>query len=147
MPDTKPGAAYLHALRDHLHECEDDIQTLGDILATRPWTRLEQHAAERTLQILIESCIGAAKHWARRETGHVSGEAMTAFQRLTDKGLIDNQTSWRKIIGLRNVLVHDYLDVDERIVRDVIERGHYRGLLDFARKALLALDDTEAERT
>ena len=140
MPELHhPGEAYIDALLSHLDACRMDIETLRDILSQRPWSRLEQHAAERTLQILIESCIGAAKHWARRETGGVSGEAMTAFQRLADKGVIDTSIHWRKIIGLRNVLVHDYLEVDSDIVRAVIEDGHYKGLLAFARNAVQAV--------
>ncbi|MFC3285749.1 type VII toxin-antitoxin system HepT family RNase toxin [Litchfieldella rifensis] len=139
MPETHPGTAYLDALDNHLDECQADIKLLRDILQQRPWSRLEQHAAERTLQVLIESCIGIAKHWARQETGHTSSEAMAAFQRLMDKGVIDANTPWRKIIGLRNVLVHDYLEVDDEIVRDVIEQDHYLELLGFSRDAILAL--------
>ncbi|KGE78683.1 type VII toxin-antitoxin system HepT family RNase toxin [Halomonas salina] len=139
MPDTRPSPAYLHAQRQHLADSEQDIQALETILAERSWSRLERHAAERTLQLLIESCIGLAKQWNRRETGQTSAEALTAFQRLADAGLIEAATPWRRIIGLRNVLVHDYLEVDERIVRDVIEARHYHALLDFADTALTAL--------
>ncbi|KFF49858.1 hypothetical protein GY26_05530 [Gammaproteobacteria bacterium MFB021] len=139
MADTHPGTAYLDALGDHLNECQVDIDVLRDISRQRPWSRLEQHAAARTLQVLIESCIGVAKHWARQQTGHTSGEAITAFQRLMDKGVIDTTTPWRKIIGLRNVLVHDYLKVDDEIVRDVIEQDHYLALLAFSRDAIEAL--------
>ncbi|WIX31891.1 DUF86 domain-containing protein [Salinicola sp. JS01] len=139
MADTHPGTAYLDALGDHLNECQADIDVLRDISRQRPWSRLEQHAAARTLQVLIESCIGVAKHWARQQTGHTSGEAITAFQRLMDKGVIDTTTPWRKIIGLRNVLVHDYLKVDDEIVRDVIEQDHYLALLAFSRDAIEAL--------
>lgn len=134
-----PGEAYLDALRSHLDNCQIDIGTLRDILQQRPWSRLEQHAAERTLQVLIESCIGVAKHWARRETGIMSNEVLTAFQRLADNNVIDTSIHWRKIIGLRNVLVHDYLEVDSDVVRDVIEKGLYRELLAFARDAIHAL--------
>ncbi|MHB0775287.1 type VII toxin-antitoxin system HepT family RNase toxin [Halomonas sp. WWR20] len=139
MLENHFNAAYIDALENHLDECEADIEVLRSILAERPWSRIERHAAERTLQVLIEGCIGVAKHWARRETGHISGEALTAFQRLTDKGVIGGETPWRKIIGLRNVLVHDYLEVDTEIVRDIVEQEHYRALLAFSRNALQAL--------
>ncbi|GGY07582.1 hypothetical protein GCM10007160_38850 [Litchfieldella qijiaojingensis] len=147
MNETHPGTAYLDALDNHLKECQADVEILRDILSQRPWSRLEQHAAERTLQVLIESCIGVAKHWARQETGYTSGEAMAAFQRLMDKGVIDTSTPWRKIIGLRNVLVHDYLEVDDEIVRDVIEQDHYQELLRFSHDAIVALRQSPSGST
>jgi uncharacterized protein YutE (UPF0331/DUF86 family) len=137
--DTKPGNAYLLALGRHLDECEMDIATLKDILSERPWSRLERHAAERTLQVLIEGCIGVAKHWARHETGRPSDEALSAFERLADLGRISHDVPWRKVIGLRNALVHDYLDVDDEIIKDVIASDHYRSLIDFARQAISTL--------
>jgi len=129
----------LLALGRHLDECEMDIATLKDILSERPWSRLERHAAERTLQVLIEGCIGVAKHWARHETGRPSDEALSAFERLADLGRISHDVPWRKVIGLRNALVHDYLDVDDEIIKDVIASDHYRSLIDFARQAISTL--------
>lgn len=140
MADSKPGIAYLVALNEHIDECEIDIETLKQIVSQRPWSRLERHAAERTLQVLIESCIGVAKHWARRETGATSPDALGAFERLIERGCIGHEIPWRKVIGLRNALVHDYLDVDDRIVSEVIEVGHYQPLLTFARQAAKALE-------
>lgn len=135
----RPATAYLMALGDHLDECEADIATLEAIRAERPWSRLERHAAERTLQVLIEGCIGVAKHWAKAETGTPANEALSAFERLIDAGRIGHEVPWRKVIGLRNALVHDYLDVDDAIIEAVIRDGHYRQLLAFARQAIEAL--------
>lgn len=141
MAEAKPTPAYLMAVGDHLDECEADIANLKAILADRPWSRLERHAAERTLQVLIEGCIGLAKHWARRETGRPASEAASAFEHLIDRGQIGHEVPWRKVIGLRNALVHDYLDVDPQIIQDVIERDHYQSLLDFGRQAIAALGE------
>ncbi|TFH86666.1 DUF86 domain-containing protein [Billgrantia azerbaijanica] len=139
MAEAKPTAAYLMAVGDHLDECETDIANLKTILADRPWSRLERHAAERTLQVLIEGCIGLAKHWARREIGRLTSDAASAFEHLIERGQIGHEVPWRKVVGLRNALVHDYLDVDPQIIQDVIEQDHYRSLLDFGRQAIAAL--------
>ncbi|WP_163557490.1 DUF86 domain-containing protein [Halomonas sp. NO4] len=139
MAEAKPTAAYLMAVKEHLDECETDIATLKSILAERPWSRLERHAAERTLQVLIEGCIGLAKHWARHEIGRPTSEASSAFEHLIDRGRIGHEVPWRKVIGLRNALVHDYLDVDPEIIQDVIEQDHYRTLLAFGIQAIEAL--------
>ncbi|MBA2778961.1 type VII toxin-antitoxin system HepT family RNase toxin [Billgrantia kenyensis] len=140
MGDSRPGISYLVSLRQHIEECETDIGTLNQIAKGRPWTRLERHAAERTLQILIEGCIGVAKHWAKRETGKVSQSALGAFETLIERGVIGHEVPWRKVIGLRNVLVHDYLEVDEQVVAEVIQTGHFKPLVSFARQAIAALE-------
>lgn len=131
--------AYTTAQRQHLAECEQDLETLRGELESRSWTRIERSAAERTLQVLIESCIGIAKHWAKQSTGHLSAEPRKAIEALREKGLIDDTIPWNKVIGLRNVLVHDYLDVDVEILESVIRQQYYKPLLKFAHQGLEAL--------
>ncbi|MCC4264630.1 DUF86 domain-containing protein [Oceanimonas baumannii] len=138
MADTRPNA-YLNAQKEHVDQCELDLSELKQRLQQGPWSRFEQRAAERTLQVLIESCIGLAKHWAKKETGMASNEALTAFNRLVEKGVIDKSTPWRKVIGLRNALVHDYLEVDPDIVHSVIFSDYHQELIDFARLGIKAL--------
>lgn len=130
---------YTISVRHHLDECEQDLTELKQILAERSWRRLEQSAAERTLQVLIESCIGVAKNLAKQRIGFVSPEPRKAFAALVEHKLIDESVPWPKVIGLRNALVHDYLDVDESIVRSVIEQDYYMLLLAFAREGLAKL--------
>lgn len=139
MPDGQQSA-YLSAQRQHLEECELDLAELGTRLEQRPWSRIERHAAERSLQLLIEACIGLAKHWARHETGGACRDAATGFERLQDAGKMDSTVPWRKVIGLRNVLVHDYLDVDPEIVKSVIAHRHYLAIIEFGHQALVALE-------
>lgn len=130
---------YKTSLTIHLDECEQDLAELKGILSERPWRRIERSAAERTLQVLLEGCIGVAKNLAKQTIGFSSPEPRKAFAALLDHGLIDSSVPWGKIIGLRNALVHDYLDVDDSIVQSVIERGYYLPLLAFARQGLREL--------
>jgi uncharacterized protein YutE (UPF0331/DUF86 family) len=134
MPDI--SNAYLTAQRQHLTDCELDLQALAELLENRDWTRLERSAAERTLHLLIESCIGIAKHRARQLTGKPCENVMSAFERLHDANPDATTVPWRRVVGLRNVLVHDYLEVDNRIVKSVIQQDYYRSLIDFARATL-----------
>lgn len=136
---TLANNAYVTAQKEHLIECEQDLDELKALLQRRPWSRLERAAAERTLQVLIESCLGVAKHWAKSITSHVSPEARKAIEVLQERGEIDHSIPWRKVIGLRNVLVHDYLDTDVEVLESLIRNEHYRPLLAFAHKGLQAL--------
>lgn len=138
------NSAYLLALSEHISLCEHDLKTLQEILAERDLSRLEQHAAERTLQVLIESAIGLAKHWARAELNITHSEALASFNNLADNGLIEKSDNWRRVVGLRNVLVHDYLNVDIQIVQDIIKSAYFKDILTFARQAIKALEQLKS---
>lgn len=43
---------------------------------------------------------------------------------------------WRKIIGLRNVLVHDYLNINPEIIRSIISQGYSDQFFSFAEQGL-----------
>ncbi len=57
-----------------------------------------------------------------------------AFRLLEENGIIDSNMSknMQGMVGFRNIAVHDYKEIDETILRDVIE-NHLNDLLDFAR--------------
>ncbi len=57
-----------------------------------------------------------------------------AFKILEENNIIDNDLSktMQKMIGFRNIAVHDYRSLDEDVLQDVIE-NHLNELLDFAR--------------
>ncbi len=50
----------------------------------------------------------------------IIGEAAIYISGLTKKKFAD--VNWREIIGLRNLLIHEYFGVDERIVWEVIKK-------------------------
>lgn len=86
----------------------------------------------------IEACIGVAKHWARALAKHTPADAYQAFEILAQRGVLatDSLSGWRKIIGLRNALVHDYLNIDPEIIRSVIAQGYSDQLFVFAHQGL-----------
>ncbi|WP_269618870.1 hypothetical protein [Zhongshania sp. BJYM1] len=55
-------SAYLTALSEHIDQCEYDLKSLREMLSKGKFSRLKQHTTKRTLQMLIESAIGLAKH-------------------------------------------------------------------------------------
>lgn len=118
-------------------EIEDDLKDLTQILTNRSLTRHEYHSAERLLQVLIESCIGLSKHWIKLLEKTVPTDAYQAIKLLKGHGYISDEEAlnWKKIIGLRNALVHDYLNIESEIIKKIINDQFYTALIDFAKKA------------
>lgn len=50
----------------------------------------------------------------------IMGEALSQLARL-DAKLVARITDYRRIVAFRNILIHGYADVDDRIVWDVVE--------------------------
>lgn len=139
MDDT-----YIFSMREHLGELKSELQGLTDIINQRNLSRYEYRAAERTLQVLIEACIGIAKHWNYTlfKIAPADAYAYAAFEKLSQQGVeAVNDVEWRKIIGMRNALVHDYLNIEPDIIRAVIKKTAYNGLLEFANNGLSALQE------
>ena len=57
-----------------------------------------------------------------------------AFILLEENNIIDSKITknMQGMVGFRNIAVHDYKEIDEEILKDVIE-NHLNDLLDFAR--------------
>lgn len=130
--------AYISALRLSLSRYQAELSEIRAILHERALSNLEYRAAERTLQVSIEASIGVAKHWARALAKHTPQDAYQAFEILAQRGVltVDSLSGWRKIIGLRNALVHDYLNIDPEIIRSVIAQGYSDQLFIFANQGL-----------
>lgn len=64
-------------------------------------------------------------------------EKRGAFELLQKNGLISKETekNMKKMIGFRNIAIHAYKNIDEKILIDVIE-NHLNDLLEFAREML-----------
>jgi uncharacterized protein YutE (UPF0331/DUF86 family) len=131
--------AYILAMEAHLNECRVDLDRLHDIFTKAQPSHFEMRVAERTLQVLIEACVGIAKHWVKAERGTAPPDAYRGFEALSQAGIGVNLELWRSIIGLRNALVHDYLSVDAEVIRRVIQEKRYLELLEFAATGLGAL--------
>ena len=130
--------AYIGALRISLSRYKAELSEIRAILALRALSNLEYRAAERTLQVSIEACIGVAKHWAKALASHTPQDAYQAFEILAQRGELSPDTliGWRKITGLRNALVNDYLNIDPEIIRSVIAQGYSDQLFTFAEQGL-----------
>jgi len=137
MDDT-----YLFSIREHLSDLEKELQGLTEIIKQRDLNCYEYRASERILQILIEACIGIAKHWCYALNQIAPTDAYSAFEKLSQQGVKNIEImEWQKFIGMRNNLVHDYLNIDAEIIRFVIKKSTYNELFIFADNGLMALNE------
>lgn len=131
----------LTALQTYLNELNQQIDNyvfeLNELAEIENLKQRDYYAIERLLQVLVEACIGISKHWLKVLGKSVPNEAYQAFELLVRHGLLPESEllTWRKIIGLRNALVHDYLNLDHAIVLSVLRGKHYLKLAQFIRDA------------
>lgn len=131
-------ALYIREVTRHIDEY---MQELDELSQVDQLNNRDYRAAERLLQLMTEVCIGLSKHWLKKYKNTTSSNAYQTFSELTQLGaLTDNELlSWCKIIGLRNALVHDYLNIDQEIVKTIIKNQHYVTMHLFSQKAMAEL--------
>lgn len=80
-------------------------------------------SAERFLHLAIEAILDMGNHViADMDLGIVNWYSDIPSI-LAEKGYIDSdqEKNWLQMIGFRNTLVHDYLDIDRSIVYDILQ--------------------------
>jgi len=132
---------YLLEAEKHQEKYLSELEELRIDLIAGQFKSRDYRATERLLQILTELSIGLAKHWLKDLQGHSAAEAYQTFSQLTEHGQLTSSelSNWKKIIGMRNGLVHDYLNIDLLIVEKIIKNKQYIQLAEFNKKALQAL--------
>jgi len=128
--------AYRDAMREHVEQLAEELAEIGQRLAEGPRTQILYRATERSLQLLVEACIGIAKQTLKGRGVQVPSDARQVFAKLGALGLDLTGADWNRIIGLRNVLVHDYLNLSPERITEVVKGGSYKVLLEFARALL-----------
>ena len=112
-------------------------------IADTPWERFsgdpEKYAsAERFLQIAVEVLSDLGAHVVARVAAGPVDRYRDVPDRLLEAGRLTEAQAelWRRVVGFRNVIVHDYLDVDRAIVYDVLR--HRLGDLRELHRAVLS---------
>lgn len=144
MKPKAPGAADTVVLDAKLRELS---RRLKRIESRRPASAKALAADEdlqdilaRNLEVAIQNCIDIALHLCAAQ-GTVPPTAAQAFAVLAQAGSIDKGLAQRlqRAVGFRNVLVHEYTELDWKIVMQVLRSGT-RDLADFGTAVLGILD-------
>jgi uncharacterized protein YutE (UPF0331/DUF86 family) len=106
-------------------------------------TELEYQGLVHSLQVLIENGIGKAKHILKRFGLAVLVPAYDAFEKLAERHLVSRaeKANWRRVVGFRNTVVHEYMQVDMDLVRQIVMDGEYSFVTDFLKKLLADFRD------
>ncbi|GAB4489211.1 MAG: DUF86 domain-containing protein [Anaerolineales bacterium] len=117
----------VEVLQKRIQKIDEYLQLLQKYqkIALKDFLSEPEHynSAERLLQLAIEATIDMGNHLvADMNLGHADYGAQIP-DILADKGLISRELAdvWVKMIGLRNILVHDYLDISHQIVYEIIQ--------------------------
>jgi uncharacterized protein YutE (UPF0331/DUF86 family) len=119
MVDPDIVTRRLLALNEALADLERPAARDVNALTT---DRVLRSAVERWLQVAVESCIDLAYHVISQRGWAPPESARAAFVILARHSVIEPELAERlgQATGLRNVLVHDYVSVDLRILAKVV---------------------------
>ena len=134
---------YLVEVNSHKAKYLKELDELSFDLTQSGLKSRDYLAAERLLQVFTEMCIGLSKHMVKKVQVKSATEAYQSFSLLKEHNIISSNElrTWKQIIGLRNGLVHDYLNIDLLIIEDILREKHYQALADFTEKAVKFLSD------
>jgi len=103
------------------------------LAGSSPLSRLEQNGVLHAIQLLVENAVGKAKHLLKAHEKPVPVSAYDCFVALIELGVVAEQDlpAWNAAIGLRNKIVHDYMNIDMVRVLELVRLGHYRFVTAF----------------
>jgi len=140
-------------MRDELYEHEllSNARRMTRILdgfhdSQEPFSETESLAIQRALQILVESVIGMSRYVAETALGIRVAKSRESLDELRRMGVLDHEAHARllRIVGFRNILVHDYLNIDDVVVSAIVRKREYAFLMDVLSMLTAYLDSGEA---
>jgi len=99
------------------------------------------YAMERMLQILIESMIGLARYVLKAQFHSIYSKSGEAFEELYKRNVLNDEDLklTKKMVGYRNILVHDYLKVNPAITKQLVKNRDFLAIQAIQKKMLQQL--------
>lgn len=113
----------LRAKLRRIHELVDQLADLGPVDAARLTAEsVTALALERILTLLVDLAFANNSHVAVARLGRAPDTYAESFTLAAQAGMIDGglAAALRPSVGMRNVLVHNYLAVDQERVADAV---------------------------
>jgi len=94
---------------------------------------IEEQALLHSIQVITENAIGKARHWLKANNDSTTVSAYDVFEALKAIDVIglEELNQWKKVIGLRNAIVHEYMKIDIELVLTVVKNKQYEFILQF----------------
>ncbi len=110
-----------------LDEARQQLQKGGRL------SRLEENGVLHALQILVENAIGKAKQILKANDEPVPVSAYDALAALARIEVINAEDlpAWNAVIGLRNRIVHEYMNIDVSRVLEFVQVDQHRFVVEF----------------
>lgn len=108
-------------------------QAIAILDSGRALTALEQSGVLHALQVLIENAIGKGKQLLKAQGQPVPVSAYDTFKALSESGIVNPSElpMWNAVIGLRNRIVHDYMNIDMAQVLTLIAARRHLFVVQF----------------
>lgn len=125
--------AYVFAIKEQVAQHLAGLDELACTIQKRPLTFNERSAVERNLQVLIEAAIGCSKHYLKKISKPVPSEARASIERIYEQLAITTPeiNEMRGAIGMRNAIIHDYLNLDWKKLEAVLAKQKYYNVKDY----------------
>lgn len=104
----------------------DDLRSVRGLTADKlSRDRMTRHAVERILIQLVDLAVSVNGHVAAARLGRGPATYRDSFRLAAEAGLLDAQLADQLApsSGLRNVLTHEYVEVDLQLVAQSVERA------------------------
>lgn len=131
-----------------LHRSEQAVARLRRVYA-QGWNAYRadpdlQDISDRNLQVAIERCIDIANHIIAAQGLRLPQSSGDAFSVLAEASLLPADLAERlaRAAGLRNIIVHEYLQVDRRLLFESLSQ--LSDLTEFARHMVALLENHES---
>ncbi len=101
----------------------DDLDALGEVTQERLESdRFDRHVVEHVLAQLVQLAVAVNSHLAAAVLGEAVTDYRSSFDAAARAGLVTTELAalLRSSVGLRNVIVHEYLDLDLAVVASAV---------------------------
>lgn len=139
MTPTQPNYDTIRAKLRLIQEALDDLETLGAVTAERlREDRLTCAAIERLLSRIVDLAVDVNTHVSVARLARAPADYQESFTLAADAGLLPTElaASLAPSVGLRNAIVHTYLNLDLAKVAEAVPLaldGYRRYIREVAR--------------
>lgn len=105
---------------DHLETTLQNLESLRPLSQERLRDWMVRAAVERGLQVLVEAMLDICHRLISLCQAHPATSSRQALDRCQSLGVLKDASQYYPLVGLRNIVVHEYQVVDPKILEEVV---------------------------